>query len=63
MSDRSQIFHWNKAAIRLAADIAKEKGVIVKLNRDGSIHVAPLQDDAVEEMRNFIASQTLPEVW
>lgn len=63
MSDRSEIFHWNKAAIRLAADIAKEKGVIVKLNRDGSIHVSPVQDEAVQEMRNFIASKTDPESW
>lgn len=56
-------YGWNKAAIRMAADIALEKGVIVKLERDGSITISPVQADAVAEMRAFTASKTDPEAW
>ncbi|WFR98735.1 hypothetical protein [Rhizobium tumorigenes] len=47
----------------MAADIAVEKGVIVRLERDGSITVSPVEADAVEEMRAFIASKTDLEIY
>lgn len=34
-------FRWTRTVIEMAAEIAKQKGVKVKLERDGSITIMP----------------------
>lgn len=55
----SERYSWNKAAIRLDADVAREKGVIVRLERDGSITVSPLENAAVDEVRALLSSKKI----
>lgn len=50
-------YGWNKAAIRLAADIAREMGVSVGLERDGSIKISPVENNVIEELRELLAEK------
>lgn len=46
-----QRFAWSKPAIRMAADIALEKGVSVRLERDGSITVSPFDPPIISAIK------------
>lgn len=59
----SERYSWRRAAIRMAADVAKEKDVIIRLERDGSITVSPADISATDALREFIASKTDPEIF
>ncbi|AWI59015.1 hypothetical protein [Sinorhizobium fredii] len=53
------------ARIRAAADLAKEKGVTVRLDPDGAITISPTEQPSstTEAIAKWIAKNTDPEVY
>jgi hypothetical protein len=53
---------WNQSFIRLCADIAIEKGVVIRLEKDGAITISPADPDALQQLKDEQAGSGL-EKW